>query len=417
MIKTRTLNNGVRVVMEHMPSVQSVSIGIWVHTGAVNETDKNAGVSHFVEHMMFKGTEQRTARQIAGDIDRIGGQMNAFTGKEATCYYVKSVAENYRKAADVLVDMLEHSLFDKTEMDRERRVICEEIKMTRDTPDDLAHDTLMDEIFRGDSLGNSILGTPTSLKRITRNVITDYVRTHYVRENIVVSVAGKFDEDDFCEYFENSFQTLGRELPENRMKRGEYRPSLRSLKKDIQQSHLCMGVRTIPLGDEDLYAERIMNNLFGGSMSSRLFQNIREQKGLAYSVCSMLGTFSTDGYMEIYAGVSHEKIRDAIEGIREELQTLKDAPVSGEELESSREQMKSGYVFSQESTSSRMMANGKNFMLIGRVFVPEEVIEGYNKVTVEDIERLKQMICDLDRYSAVVVSGTRVNLRSMMGRA
>ncbi|WP_281247615.1 M16 family metallopeptidase [Hornefia porci] len=178
-----------------------------------------------------------------------------------------------------------------------------------------------------------------------------------------------------------------------------------------------MGVRTIPLGDDDLYAERIMNNLFGGSMSSRLFQNIREQKGLAYSVCSMLGTYSTDGYMEIYAGVSHEKIRDAIAGIREELQALKDAPVSAEELESSREQMKSGYVFSQESTSSRMMANGKNFMLIGRAFVPEEVIEGYDKVTVGDIERLKQMICDLDRYSAVVVSGTRVNLRSMMGRA
>ena len=187
--------------------------------------------------------------------------------------------------------------------------------------------------------------------------------------------------------------------------------------KDIEQTHICLAVPGVSLIDDKYYAFVLMNNIFGGSMSSRLFQNIREQKGLAYSVCSMLGTFSTDGYMEIYAGVSHEKIRDAIEGIREELQTLKDAPVSGEELESSREQMKSGYVFSQESTSSRMMANGKNFMLIGRVFVPEEVIEGYNKVTVEDIERLKQMICDLDRYSAVVVSRTRVNLRSMMGRA
>ena len=414
MIKTRTLNNGVRVVMEHMPSVQSVSIGIWVHTGAVNETDKNAGVSHFVEHMMFKGTEQRTARQIAGDIDRIGGQMNAFTGKEATCYYVKSVAENYRKAADVLVDMLEHSLFDKTEMDRERRVICEEIKMTRDTPDDLAHDTLMDEIFRGDSLGNSILGTPTSLKRITRNVITDYVRTHYVRENIVVSVAGKFDEDDFCEYFENSFQTLGRELPENRMKRGEYRPSLRSLKKDIQQSHLCMGVRTIPLGDENLYAERIMNNLFGGSMSSRLFQKIREEKGLAYSVMSMNAFNSFSGFFNIYAGVAHDKTEETIAAIKEELTLFAEQGATDEELAMAKEQVKSSYIFGQENINSRMITLGKNKLLVDKVFTPEEILSGFDNVTREDILEAASMIGNMDQYCGAAVTGTEFDLKGLV---
>ena len=196
MIKTRTLSNGVRVIMEEMSQVQSIAIGIWVRAGAIDETDKNAGISHFVEHMMFKGTENRTAKDIAADIDRIGGQINAFTGKEATCYYVKSLSENYKEAADVLVDMLENSLFDKNEMDKERKVICEEIKMTKDQPDDLAHDTLIEQLFKGCPLGNSIIGTPTSLKRITHNVIRKYGDRQYVSDRIVVSVAGRVEEED-----------------------------------------------------------------------------------------------------------------------------------------------------------------------------------------------------------------------------
>lgn len=416
MITTKTLNNGIRIVMEPMPTMESVSVGIWAHTGAVNEIEKYAGISHFTEHMMFKGTETRNARQIAADIDRIGGQMNAFTGKEATCYYIKSVAQHYKTAADVLIDMVEHSLFTKEELDRERKVVCEEIKMTKDDPDDLAHDTLVDEMFRGDSLGNSILGTPTTLKRITHNVISAYVRDRYVRENLVVSVAGKFDEDDVCEFFENRFGDLQQSTKTAPLKKGIYRPSIKSVTKDIQQSHLCLGVKTMPLGHKDFYGMQVLNNLLGGSMSSRLFQNIREQKGLAYSVCSMMGSFSCDGYMEIYAGVSHEKIRDAIEGIREELELLKKQPIPTEEMESSREQMKSAYVFSQESTGARMVANGKNFMLLGKAFVPEEVMEGYDQVTMEDLTRLADLICDMDQYSAAVVSGKRVDLRSMMGR-
>lgn len=414
MIVTKKLDNGIRMVMEPMPQVQSIAMGIWCGTGAVDENEKNAGVSHFVEHMMFKGTEKRNARQIAADIDRIGGQMNAFTGKEATCYYVKCVSDNYKKAADVLVDMVENSLFEKKEMDRERQVICEEIKMTKDSPDDLCHDTFITQIYRGNSMGNSILGTPTSLKRVTHNVMKQYVEDHYVRDNIVVSVAGKFDVDDVCDYFSQQFGTLKQSKGERVLKKKDYEPSCRVITRDIQQSHVCMGTKAISLVDDRFYGFQILNNILGGSMSSRLFQNIREQKGLAYSVYSMTGASSRDGYFEIYAGVSHEKIRAAIEGIREELEKLAAEPVTQDELDSSREQMLSGYVFSQESTSTRMVVNGKNYLLLDRVFTPEEVMEGYHGVTIDQIDEIKGLITDFSQYTAAVVSGKRCDLRSMM---
>ena len=414
MILTRKLANGIRMVLEPMPQVQSIAMGIWCGTGAVDENEKNAGVSHFVEHMMFKGTEKRNARQIAADIDRIGGQMNAFTGKEATCYYVKCVSDNYKKAADVLVDMVENSLFEKKEMDRERQVICEEIKMTKDSPDDLCHDTFITQIYRGNSMGNSILGTPTSLKRVTHNVMKQYVEDHYVRDNIVVSVAGKFDVDDVCDYFSQQFGTLKQSKGERVLKKKDYEPSCRVITRDIQQSHVCMGTKAISLVDDRFYGFQILNNILGGSMSSRLFQNIREQKGLAYSVYSMTGASSRDGYFEIYAGVSHDKIRAAIEGIREELEKLAAEPVTQDELDSSREQMLSGYVFSQESTSTRMVVNGKNYLLLDRVFTPEEVMEGYHGVTIDQIDEIKELITDFSQYTAAVVSGKRCDLRSMM---
>jgi len=414
MITTRKLSNGIRVIMEEIPSVQSIAIGFWVRTGAIDETKKNAGISHFVEHMMFKGTEERSAKQIASDIDKIGGQMNAFTGKEATCYYVKSVYDNYRKAADVLIDMLENSVFAKKEMDRERKVICEEIKMTKDSPDDLAHDTLVEQLFKGEQLGNSIIGTPSTLNGITHNVIEKYVKDQYVRESMVISIAGRFDVDDICGYFEDKFASLGQRKTSAKPADPKYTPSCKVITKDIEQSHVCLGTKGMTLKDDRSFAFQILNNVLGGSMSSRLFQNIREEKGLAYSVFSSNGNFSSDGYFEIYAGVSHDKIKDAILAIKEELDILAESKVTKEELESSREQMKSNYVFSQESTSTRMILNGKNYILIDRVFLPEEVMSKFDAVTLEDLEDVKQLICDFSRYSAVAVTNKKINLKSIM---
>lgn len=413
-IDMRTLPCGTQVVMEKIPYVQSVAIGIWVRAGAVNEEVKYAGISHYIEHMMFKGTEKRSARDIAADIDKIGGQMNAFTGKEATCYYVKVLRENFEKGAEVLLDMLCHSVFDREEMKKERQVICEEIKMTQDQPDDLAHDNIGEIMFSRDPLGNSIIGTPTSLSRISRNVLTGYKEAQYTRDSVVVAVAGNLDEDEVCAYLEGKLSELRAKKNVQESGSAPYVKKCRVLVKDIQQSHLCMAARAISMDDPRYYAFSILNNVMGGSMSSRLFQNIREEKGLAYSVYSMLSAYSSGGYYTIYAGVSHDKIHRAIDGIREELELLGRQGITEEELSASREQLKSSYIFGQENVASRMFSIGKSMSLLGKVYTPEEVLDSLNAVTLDDIENVKQLICDMSRYSAVAVTDKRINLKAMM---
>lgn len=406
-IEIKKLNCGVRVVMEKIDYVQSASFGIWVRAGAVNENEKNAGVSHFIEHMMFKGTETRNARMIAEDIDRIGGQINAFTGKEATCYYVKTIGSNLQKGAEVILDMLLHSVFDKVEMGKERKVICEEIKMIQDQPDDLAHDTVTEMLFKGSPLGKSIIGTPTSLKNISRNVLVKYKEEQYTRDSIVASVAGNFDEEAFCDFLEDKFSSMAasKECPE--LEPNEHEKSFKVMVKDIQQSHICLAAKGLPLSDRRIYAFQVLNNIMGGSMSSRLFQNIREEKGLAYSVYSVSSSFSSDGYYLIYAGVGHDKIRHALAGIEEELMILKRDGVTQDELSMSKEQLKSSFIFGQENVASRMFANGKNVTLLDRVYTPEEIISEIDSVSLEDIDEVKMLICDPHRYTGVAVTDKR----------
>ena len=414
MIKLKTLNSGIKLVMENIPYLQSVAMGVWVKAGAVDENAEHAGISHFIEHMMFKGTEKRSAKQIAEDIDRIGGQINAFTGKEATCYYVKAVKSNYHKAADVIFDMLENSLFDQKEMDRERKVICEEIKMNMDSPDDLAHDTITTMVFNQGSLGNSILGTPETLNTINHDVMAEHVRKQYTKDSIVISVCGNYDEDELCNYFNDKLDSLIAEKPARKTKKAEYRPAFKCITKDIEQTHICLATKGIPTMDPSYFAFGILNNVMGGSMSSRFFQNVREEKGLAYSVYSMAGTFTEDGYFNIYAGISHDKIQEAVDAIREELSKLAKTGITKEELESSREQLKAAYVFGQENVAGRMFKNGKNVLLNNTIIEPEEVISSFDRVTMDDIEEVKHLICNPETYSGVVVTKNEVDMEKIM---
>ncbi len=413
-ILIRKLDCGVRVVIEKIPHVQSAAIGIWVRAGAVDEVKKNAGVSHYIEHMTFKGTETRSAREIAGDIDKIGGQINAFTGKEATCYYVKVLKDNFEKGAEVLLDMLTNSVFDKVEMDRERQVICEEIKMIEDQPDDLAHDTIVEMVFKGNPLGNSIIGTPSSLNRISRNVLTAYRDAEYTRDSIVVAIAGNNAENQACAYLEDKFSKLKATKAPKETENVDYKKTAKVIVKDIKQSHICLGVRGIKLTDPRYYSLSLLNNVMGGSMGSRLFQNIREEKGLAYSVYSVASSFRNDGYYTIYAGVSHDKIHKAIDGIKEELRILSRQGITDEELSASREQLKSNYIFGQENVASRMFSIGKNLLLLDKVYTPDEVLKALDSVTLDDIEEAKKLICDIDSYSAIAVTDKRINLKAMM---
>lgn len=414
MVTIKKLNCGTTVIMEKSERVQSAALGIWVRAGASDEWDEVSGVSHFIEHMMFKGTKNRTAKQIAEDVDKIGGVFNAFTGKEATCYYIKTLSSNICKGAEILLDMLTGSKFDQEEMDRERQVICEEIKMVKDTPDDDVYDTISELVAGGNPLGRSILGTPESLAGIDRSRLVDYRDQMYARDSIVVAVAGNFDEAAIEAIFEDRLTSLRDKKPKKEIQLKPYQQSFNVKVRDIEQTHICLATPGIALDDPRYYAFVLLNSIFGGSMSSRLFQNIREQKGLAYSVCSMNLFSSYWGFFSIYAGVSPEKAEEALDAIHYELDTLRESGVTEEELAMAKEQMKSSYIFGLESVNSRMFSIGKNKLLLDRVYAEEEVLSSFDRVTREDIREVAEMIGDYSSYCGAAVTGRDFDLERIV---
>lgn len=414
MVTIKKLNCGTTVIMEKSERVQSAALGIWVRAGASDEWDEVSGVSHFIEHMMFKGTKNRTAKQIAEDVDKIGGVFNAFTGKEATCYYIKTLSSNICKGAEILLDMLTGSKFDQEEMDRERHVICEEIKMVKDTPDDDVYDTISELVAGGNPLGRSILGTPESLAGIDRSRLVDYRDQMYARDSIVVAVAGNFDEEAIEAIFEDRLTSLRDKKPKKKIQLKPYQQSFNVKVRDIEQTHICLATPGIALDDPRYYAFVLLNSIFGGSMSSRLFQNIREQNGLAYSVCSMNLFSSYWGFFSIYAGVSPEKAEEALDAIHYELDTLRESGVTEEELAMAKEQMKSSYIFGLESVNSRMFSIGKNKLLLDRVYAEEEVLSSFDRVTREDIREVAEMIGDYSSYCGAAVTGKDFDLERIV---
>lgn len=405
MVTIKKLSCGATLVMEQTDYVQSAALGIWVRAGASHEEDANSGVSHFIEHMMFKGTDKRTAKEIAEDVDKIGGMFNAFTGKEATCYYIKTLSSNICAGAEILLDMLTGSRFDTVEMDKERQVILEEIKMVKDNPDDDVYDTISEVVNCGNPLGRSILGTPESLAGIDRDRMLEYFRKEYTCDSIVIAICGNFDPAKIEAIFEEGLTGLkpAKKLAEVNLK--HYRPDYVVKVRDIEQTHICLATPGVSLVDEKYYAFVLMNSIFGGSMSSRLFQNIREEKGLAYSVASMNAFASYTGFFNIYAGVAHEKIEETLNAIQDELHELASKGVTADELSMAKEQVKSSYIFGLENINSRMFNIGKNKLLLDRIFTPEEVLAGFDAVTREDILEAASMIGDYSNYCGASVTG------------
>lgn len=412
--KIVTLKCGLRLALEKIPYVQSVTTGIWVSAGCVDENEKERGISHFIEHMMFKGTSKRSARQIAEDTDALGAQMNAFTAKENTCYYVKSLSSNLDKAVEILLDMMTDSVFSPEEMEREKKVVMEEMKMVQDTPEDAVQDMFYEELFRNEPLERSILGTPESLAPITHDDIVAYIRREYALDNIVVSVAGNFDEQQVCEIFEEKLSGFTAVKPVREYSPADYSPSFRTAVKDIEQSHIVLGCRSLKYGDDDFYALTLLNNIMGGSMSSRLFQNIREEKGLAYTVYSFNSPHDKTGFFAINAGVAHEKVEDTVAAIREELQKMADRGITDRELEVSKEQIKGSYIFGLENTSSLMAANGKRALLRNRLISQEESLRRIDAVTMDDIRKVTNLITDLSTYSGALISRRDIDLRKLI---
>jgi predicted Zn-dependent peptidase len=412
MITKKQLGNGMTIMLEHLPYVQSAAIGIWVKAGAVDELPGSAdarfhaGISHFIEHMMFKGTANRSAKAIAEDIDRIGGSINAFTGKEATCYYVKTLSTHIGESLDVLSDMLNRSLFDAAEMEKERNVILEEIKMIEDTPDDIGHDLIGEQVFAGSRLGHRVIGRPETVSSATRDDLLAYIEHRYTANSMVIAVSGNFDEDEVMAQLERCFGEIGGNAAERTIPAVPHAPQAIRRVKDIEQTHIFFGERGEKLASADYYKYLLYNSILGGGMSSRLFQNIREEQGLAYAVYSSASAFTSDGMLTIYAGVGSDKEDAAIDAIRAEIERLAQFGVDDAELNKAKEQHKGNYIFGQESVSNRMFVMGKNMLLLGRVYEAEEIMAGISAVTKADILRIAERYADLSNYSRVIISSS-----------
>lgn len=402
MIKKYTCQNGVRVVLENIPTVRSVAIGVWIGTGSRNETPENNGISHFLEHMFFKGTKTRTAREIAESFDSIGGQVNAFTSKEYTCYYAKVLDNHAQFALEILADMFFNSTFVEEELVKEKKVVYEEIKMYEDTPDDIVHDLLSKAIYENHSLGYPILGTEETLSTFTGDTLKEYMYNMYTPEHVVISVAGNIS-DNFIKEVEKYFGSYEGGKREVSDSTPDFHVNQIARKKETEQAHLCIGYEGLKVGHDDIYSLILLNNILGGSMSSRLFQDVREQKGLAYSVFSYHSAFEDSGIVTIYGGTGASQLDLLFETVQETLAVLKRDGITEKELKNSKEQLKGSLMLSLESTNSRMSRNGKNELLLSRHKSLDEMVEQIDSVTKENVDQMAAAVFN-DQYSISLIS-------------
>lgn len=408
MLQKETLINGIRIVTEEIPYVNSVSIGIWIKVGSRYENYENNGISHFIEHILFKGTKSRSAKDIANSIDKIGGQLNAFTSKECTCFYSKVLDTHFDTALDVLADMFFNSNFDCEEIDKERGVVLEEINMYEDTPEDLVHDLFSQAVWSGNPLGMSILGTEESLGNLNREKIIQYFNENYCPNNIVISVVGNFKQEYVINkikaYFEKAEQCSKADanivIP-------SFEPEYTLKSKDTEQVHLCMGFNGVDIKSKAFYPLLVLNNVLGGAMSSRLFQKIREDRGLAYSVFSYPSSFEDCGLFSIYAGSKPDNLKSVTELIMEEIYKIKDTGISEEELYDSKEQLKGSYILGLESTSGRMISIGKSELLLDKIYLPAEILTKIDMVDMDSVNSIIKQIFDTDRMGAAVIGSMK----------
>ncbi|GAA0090486.1 pitrilysin family protein [Paraclostridium bifermentans] len=404
MYKTHTLSNGLTIIGEEIPYLKSITLGVWVNAGSRIENEELGGISHFIEHMLFKGTKNRTSKEIASTIDNLGGQINAFTSKECTCYYVKLLDEHIDIGIDILSDMFLNPLFDEKDIDKERQVIIEELKMYEDSPEDLVYDLLMEGIYKTDALGMNIIGTEESLYNMNRNTIKDYFNKYYVASNSVISISGNFKFEEMVKLIESKFKDLAMGNVDIEITEPEFHPCFIARNKDTEQVNLAISLKAIPLEcREDAYALSIINNIFGGSISSRLFQNIRENKGLVYSIYSAPSLYRKSGELGIYASMSNENLKKVYNLVLEEIDNLRQNHLTDKEIKESKEQLKGSYILGLESTSSRMMSIGKAMVLTKKVKNPNDIIESINNIDKARIDLIIDKVFNRENIGVCIV--------------
>ena len=409
-----TLSNGVRIVYETIPYVRSASVGIWVNTGSRDEAESENGAAHYIEHMVFKGTETRSAQELALVMDRMGGQVNAFTTKEHTCFHGRVLDTHIKQLADILCDMLLSSKFDENDVNNERNVIIEEIGMYEDTPDDLVTENLFAGCFAGSPLARPVLGTEDTLNNMDGKFLKTYMREHYTGDRIIVAMSGNIAESDI-EYFAEKLKDVPMGNVSDRSK-AEYIPSVSVREKPTEQNHIVLAFPGIRVADDRRFTAQLMSGIFGGEMSSRLFQSVREDNGLCYSIFSFGSTYEDTGLFGIYTALSRETERPALKLIADEIKKLKNYGVTQEELERARDQVKANVLMSLESTNARMNRLGQNELYFNRYRSVDEIIESYDRVRLEDISNMAETVFDFDQvsFSAVGRVDTAEDYRELL---
>jgi predicted Zn-dependent peptidase len=397
------LNNGLRLLTEKMTQVRSISIGVWLTRGSRHEMAERSGMAHFVEHMLFKGTSTRTAEDIAQAIDSIGGQLDAFTAKEYASYYIKVLDEHLPVAIDLLSDIVLNPAFTSDDVEREKKVVFEEIKMVEDTPDDLVHELFAHGFWEDHPLGQPILGTRETVEAFNVDLLRQYFRNAYVAPHVIIAAVGNLEHGRVRELVEEKFAGVpvtGEALTEHAP---TVVPKILIRSKDLEQSHLCVGASSYPQDHEDRYSSYVLNTLLGGSMSSRLFQNVREKRGLAYAVFSGLSAYRDAGSFTVYAGCSNEAVGQVLDLVVEEIRGLKRTTVPEAELQRAKDHLKGSLMLSLENTASRMSHLARQEIYFDRQFGLDETLQGIERVTVEEVRRVAIDLFRKESLSATVL--------------
>ena len=409
MTKIKKLSNGITVIMEDMPYLRSAAFGVWVRAGSRNENATNNGIAHVIEHMLFKGTNHRDAKQIADEMARIGGNVNAFTGKECTCYYATTLSEHLPIAIDIIADMLNNSLFEEKELKKEKRVILEEIDMYDDSPEDLVHEMIQMKIWKDHPLGYQISGTKKIVRAMSREQILEFMDTYYIGENMIISVAGQFDEIKTMKRLEEEFGSIKAASEKSGYDAGkpDYHRVTYKKEKDIEQLHLNIAFDCISYLSEKQYIFSVLNSILGGSINSRLFLQIRDKSGLTYSIYSYGSSYRDTGLFQIYAAMNPSQTSAVVKKIYKIITDIRKKGITMDELQMTKEQLKTEIILGNESAKSRMNANGKSMLYRGRIISAEELVEGIDTVTLEEVKDFADCYLDLSKCSVSLVGNIK----------
>ncbi|HMB93143.1 MAG TPA: pitrilysin family protein [Rhodothermales bacterium] len=399
-----TLSNGVRVITESIPSVRSVAVGVWIAAGSRDERAKEAGISHFIEHMVFKGTRRRRMHHIARRLEAVGGYLNAFTSKEYTCFYARALDEHLERSIDTVADLIVEPAFPEKELVKEKEVVLEEMKMYDDAPEDLVFDHFEGLIYKNHALGRPILGYPETVKSFSREQLFEYIGKQYTPDRIVLSVAGKADHDKVVAMAEKAFAQADR-VPQKRRRSpvNGYDASKVVEPRPIQQAHFVLGTRSVDVHHPLRSAVTVLNTILGGGMSSRLNQNIREKYGYCYNIYSFVNLHSDTGDFGVYMGTDASKVNRSEKLILRELEKLADNPVSPRTLSQAKNQVKGSIMLGLESMSNRMMRLGRQELIFERYFSLDEVLDELDSVTIEAVQEAAQTLFVPERFSTVVL--------------